>query len=1716
MKRSLAILSSILMFALTFASCKQKDNMKDYIQKGFAKPAIQGDAHFTPQNVGDEGKLYVPSEEDIEVQFSIKNKYNQELKAEVNFPQEKKLMFSTEPYIKTLEPTKLVISFNFKKEAEPASANNFFGENVAIDVKIFEKSTGRSLSARTLNATCNTPPLPIKAEDIRYEEATDKYTVILPKNEGKHQDLRNVELLLSSDFGNENVPPQLVYVDNLSQQGTPHTFDVKGGPENWKLKKASGQRSLKATVYDKAGLRSSETPNKTNRYFESITLVPSSIDISLGTAETDGIPGTTIKELQEFFQGDDWKKAGYTVTYTGTGFTYDEATKKLRKDPSVGIGTYAITVSLDQGGGNVKSAVYNVYIIAASEAGIKQNELMVTDLTDYQTYGALSGAPKLQLSGPTISFTDVAGVKKGELEVPYTGFDTNLNVHVKSISSRGKVQDSSHVGDSDSQDFKFVLPKASAQTHTLIFYVKAEDGVTTKQYEIEFVRGASVEVGIDLRHEMLQVANGSVKMKWDYGKAELSSDISQPSQVASMRVAKNASVHFEINAGDNAIIKTCRPADPALSDLGMSGQSGVADIVIAENFTLNVIFRADATVTWKDYKMPSGTCGYTSGKIDFYRGDALTTYVLPDGVDAGRAIQKDKECSFTIEGFNPATHKIVSWKVNNEPEMEASLSDGSITLNAEKTKLTIAHPAGDYEVSIKTVPLYTLEFELGTESAGSFTAFPYNPLTADPYTFEVRKDSPSGSIIPADSGNERRFSRIEKDTNVYVVATEALGSIYDIAKWEKKDEINTVFSPLPGSPIELTKNTTIVSKTTIRVTLKKKQKKVSWSVPKNIVSLDIAINDAPPSPPLSPTARETNVDMGSKVQFTPVGLASHIIVTGWKINGTSYNSQPYDADGIKIESNWSLTIANVDKAYTVEFVVELKKYTVNVEIVKPASNTYEHKYKLNSSVNGSTYNADNPNPSATGDIILYTFSNVEHGTVFKFVAEEDAAGSKFAIEKWQWKKGMETVPTDMPGGNGDTKNVTVIDNINITIQLKKKTYEVKWSIQGGNDKAKIETSVNGAAPLPDGTWQTQVDVDSYVEFVPSNVAVGYHITGWKVGENVYQASDSGKNIDITPAPNWKLKLSDIKEKKKVELIVAKKKYYLSVVLEKPSTETNAINFEIELYNTDKSNEKISGTDHHPTYNFFDIEHGTNLKIVAKPKTSSNYYVIEKWQYKNESDNWQDFLISDYLKLDKTEVKWQLNKSMDIKVVVVPKLTFEFEKKGSAGELEIKKGTSDPSPKTLNATGSIDIGVSGATEFVVSVKGLQYSNSKVLRWKLNGVEKREAPYLKADGLWNEEITVTLNPHDKLKVEVNEMCSIIFSATRTRYEDGYYTGTYNIKIKKSASDTDENHVFLPLKPVVEIMNTTSTSNSDARKIWAVKDTKIDVEMTGLDPNKEIWQWRRGRVTLENTSAEWNSDYGNDNMILGKMKIENYKVVQSLSINASIRDTTCILETGVDVESLHDRNDPDAKLIKVEVSNNTGGSSWNTVGTFKDLKREKYRLKKGSRVRLKVDGDKYYLGSWKKEKGGSAISSLGDDPLEFTLNEETTLSAKVRKKLKVRLVLENSLSVRIVKIEGLLVHNNGTVKETLELNRHGQWVYFNTKLQDLGTGNLYKIKIKFTFYDTTSTTIIKLGFKKDGGSELQFWQNPKTIQDIADNGGLSSVCSGAEREIEVHIDP
>ena len=596
------LLTSFLIILLIFASCKNPD-LVEYIEKGFAKPAVE-DVRFNESSLGNENKIYVPSNRDIEIELTIKNKYEKEITGTLEFAKDKKDLFGTAPYIKSLTATKMVVAFKFKEEAEPQATNDFLGASIPLNLKIYEKKTARFLSSQTIEANCNTAPLPIAKDKIVYNQEKDEYSVTLPKKTGKNNDLKNVEFSLSSMFSNEAVSSRIVPITEENEQNI--KLKVKG-EEDWQLKNPSGDRTLKAVVYDKAGLNSS-SQNTSKRKFTSITLEPSSVEIDKASAIADGFSVPKIKELVDYFREEkNWIAAGYNVEYLTNDFErISSQTPQVFKPKDPGLltaGNYEILVKLS-GGGNELTKKYPVAIMGSDEAGINTDKLKITDETTYKS-------SELKIEIGSLNFTnDGTDAKKCDVAIPYTDINTNLKVHVEALGE-GTIRTSElDPNKAKKRDFNIELEKNSESEKTLIFYAYAPDNHTNIKYTIKFNRKASIYAAVALKSELLQSKNCTVKMIWKYGEKTIFTTDDGSAKNDGLRVATGESIKFEVTAGVGHKIKECSSNNHSPITID-NDKKLIFNLSANADFTLSVTFTAEASFKWCHQQSDFVTSGYT-------------------------------------------------------------------------------------------------------------------------------------------------------------------------------------------------------------------------------------------------------------------------------------------------------------------------------------------------------------------------------------------------------------------------------------------------------------------------------------------------------------------------------------------------------------------------------------------------------------------------------------------------------------------------------------------------------------------------------------------------------------------------------------------------------------------------------------------------------------------------------------------------------------------------------------------------------------------------------------------------------------------------------------------------------------------------------------------------------------------------------------------------
>ena len=980
------LVTAFLIILLMFSSCKNQ-NFIEYIGKGFAKPAVS-DVKFSESSLGYENKIYVPSEQEIEVEFTIKNKYEKEITGTLQFPEDKKVFFHTVPYIISLTPTKMVIAFKFKVECEPSSQNNFFGVSCPLNLKIYDKKTNRILSSQNINANCNTAPLPIPDNKIVYRAETDEYVIELPRNDGIHNDLKEVRLLLSSIYGTEGVKTTVVPI-TTSTEGSLHTLTIKGNMEG-QLATPSGDRKLEAVVYDKAGLNSSSYKTSEMRVFTSLTLVPPTDDVDLNSLKTEGAIVPKIKELVDYFQTqENWEDAGYTVSYESDDFKLEKSgdTYKFKpKNPSlITAGSYNITVKLSSGNisPNPQTATYTINVLGDNDAGIKASTFAITDVTNY-----FNSYPKLTIATPTFE-DDGSDGKKCEVMIPYTGSVTKLKVHVDAVGS-GKITETNS-GTDEKNDFDVDLAAASLSNEILTFYARSSGG-TSKQYKIKFIRKESVTVNISVANELLQSDDCKVEMSWTYGKKEVSINKGQAGMSSDpFNVAKGAGVTFKITAGNGDRIKECssNKHTPITID---NPKTKSFELVANENFILTVKFRAEASFKWADINA-SDSKGYKSANVSYYLNNIKKNDSYPSSTTTAspeKAMQKGEECKFWIEwDINATKHRVSAWFVNSEP-ITTSKDDGSIILNDDKTSLTIKNVSGDYVVKVSTVPLYELTLEVCDKNNAT--------IATHAYSFEVKKNTATGEEIQEKPLG--KYAGIPSGTEVYITALEGSNSEYDIEGWKVKKDSDSASGELTtGSGID-NRNLTITENTTVSLILKKKTVKVEWSIEGNDTELpsgmDTIIQAKVNATAVSPGSTEANVELNGSIELEVTRLENGRTIKGWKVDDDLKTTSD-SSKGITISlDKKKLTLTNVKSAHTVVLALEAVKHKITIKIEGPAGGVDSEidKYTIEATENNIIKSAD----SGT----KYTYSGIIHSenSTCKFKAVKN--GSIYEVGKWQY------------------------------------------------------------------------------------------------------------------------------------------------------------------------------------------------------------------------------------------------------------------------------------------------------------------------------------------------------------------------------------------------------------------------------------------------------------------------------------------------------------------------------------------------------------------------------------------------------------------------------------------------------------------------------------------------------------------------------------------
>ncbi len=757
--------------------------------------------------------------------------------------------------------------------------------------------------------------------------------------------------------------------------------------------------------------------------------MPQSINISLKDIDEEGVPVPTIKELADFFQGDDWKKAGYTISYQSTDFTYNEATKRFKKNGNLTNGEHFVTVTLNNNG-NTANATYTINASVNTTPGINQSELKITDETKYKDLLPPDGVDPLILSGETINFQDVGDAKEGSLIVPYTGFETNIKVHVEAISSYGKIEDASNSGNASFKDFDLTLGKDSENIETLKFFACAEDVTIKKEYRIKFTRGASSKVTINLKHENLPEANGKVTLSWIYKKMSVNSGNPLSNQTMEMQVARGTKVSLDVQVGNGAKIGNYIFTPNQTVVIPVDG--GSVEFNVNQDITLDITLKPEASFEW------SSTGGIASGDyekacVSYNNGQNTVTYTDDTTERKVVAVQKEQKCEFWIEGLNPEKHTVLRWTVNEQEIINTNPNPNDlITLNSDKTRLIIKSANDNYKIKIYTVALCELTIKVCNANKGD--------ITDSKYSFEVRKNSSDGAVIRPKTPNSYYYVGIMPSTQLYINATEGSGSKYDIAGWEIKKANDSDFSGLTTGSGKDKRSFSITENTIVRLILKEKMFKVEWGVEGGDAGFDVKVNGHAFN---STTQRYVELNIDSSFEITANPNKKYLIRT-WKINDSEH-TQENAPDGVKISGgNKKLTIKNVKKNYKIVLMLEIRKCTITVAIEKLSGDSEPHHYviKATNTEIGTMTNAGTPPP--------YKYEGVPYNdeATCRFEATTgEGQTSVYEVDKWQYyganNQWHDYSSDHYEGGNKAILKIAPIGDLKLKVMLKKIKYIFK-------------------------------------------------------------------------------------------------------------------------------------------------------------------------------------------------------------------------------------------------------------------------------------------------------------------------------------------------------------------------------------------------------------------------------------------------------------------------------------------------------------------------------------------------------------------------------------------------------------------------------------------------------------------------------------------------
>ena len=768
MKKKLLFITLLL---IEIISCKPKDALRDYIERGFYSPMVKDSIKIIPQNVSDKGVAYVPSSQDINIFFKLENTYNIPLKVNIMLPEEKKYLFEKLPVATKIEAKMIELSFMFKGEAEPKISNNFLGETVPIDVVINNRESGREFYRFNFSLNCNTVPLPIVDSSISYDEENDEYTIHTPKNDGIHSDLKELVIELSSEKEGQSYK-ETISIANTSEQDQDVKLNIKS-----LLSKVSGKRSLKLKVKDKAGLISSQTTKIGSKTFNTITLEPSNFSISKNKSIYNGFSPPKIKELYEFFQKEkDWKSLGYKIEYdvTGTPFTYDAEKKLFFNKEEISVGTFSIGIRLKQPQASDAVTTWSVTITAKNDTSLAtKNGVLIKDVTPYPNSKQKKLKPLNDIT--SLSFTsDSSGVKIANCDIDYTDFETDLTLSLKPNDYGARIGKEGATELNNEYEERIKLNKEAGSTNETSIILKAENDEIQK-YKIIFRRKPSAKVIVKLviNHSTCTTDKAKVESEWDYGKVSISND------GKSFLVAKGKNVNFNIKVPEEWEIESVASN---LASHGLNaGTNNAYELSVTGDFTLTVEIKPQVVASW------TLEAGKANGRFDIVTINGKLQNSSPS------VAKKGSNAVFNVS-FNDG-YQIKEWTLNGYKITENA---DKVSLSSDGRTLTIKDIQTDIAVSVSfREDRYEVKWETPPSAEGHVQVTVGSELKSESPIYVKKGTEVSFTIILKPNYQFKEWLVNNKKQN---------GNPSVIIKVEEDIEVKAKFVELFGFSLELDSN----------------------------------------------------------------------------------------------------------------------------------------------------------------------------------------------------------------------------------------------------------------------------------------------------------------------------------------------------------------------------------------------------------------------------------------------------------------------------------------------------------------------------------------------------------------------------------------------------------------------------------------------------------------------------------------------------------------------------------------------------------------------------------------------------------------------------------------------------------------------------------------------------------------------------------------------